>query len=247
MDKLGINLGLLIVQILNFAIIFVVLRAWVYKPLMTMMEKRKQTVAQSLEDARIAAEARANAETEAEQITAEAQSKAADILRDANARADKVERELKARSDEEIMKARSSALAEVEQERTRMLSELRGQVVSLAIAASHKLIGDSLQQDESRQRTLLDEFFSGVKAGKLTLLDEHDYHGSHAVVTSALTLRDGEQEMIRKQLVKAMGSDGDIQFKVDPSILGGLVIRIDDRLVDGSVAGQLQSMRQELL
>lgn len=247
MDKLGINLGLLIVQILNFAIIFVVLRAWVYKPLMNMMEKRKQTVAQSLEDARIAAEARANAETAAGQITAEAQSKAADILRDANARADKVERELKARSDEEIMKARSSALAEVEQERTRMLSELRGQVVSLAMAASHKLIGDSLQQDESRQRTLLDEFFSGVKAGKLTLLDQHDYHGTRAEVTSALPLRDDEQDMVRKQLGKAMGSDGDILFKVDPSILGGLVIRVDDRVVDGSVAGQLQSLRQELM
>ncbi len=247
MDKLGINLGLLIVQILNFAIIFVVIRAWLYKPLLKMMEKRKLTAAQSLEDARIAAEARANAESEAEKIIDESQAKAADILRDATARAEKIEHELKSHSDTEIMNARQVALAEVEQDRIRMLSELRGQVVSLAMAASHKLIGESLLRDENRQRALLEEFFSGVKSGKLTLLDQYDYQGSKAEVTSALPLREDEQETVRRDLLQVMGGDGEVLFKVDPNILGGLVIRVDDRVVDGSVAGQLEGMRQELL
>ena len=165
MDKLGINLGLLIVQILNFAIIFIVLRAWLFKPLMKMMEKRKQTATQSLEDARIAAEARANAESEADKIVSEAQAKAADLLRDATDRAGKIEQDLKVRSDADIMNAPQAALAQVEQDRIRMLSELRGQVVSLAMAASHKLIGESLLRDENRQRALLEEFFSAVKDG----------------------------------------------------------------------------------
>ena len=247
MDKLGINLGLLIVQILNFAIIFVVIRAWLYKPLLKMMEKRKLTAAQSLEDARIAAEARANAESEAEKIIDESQAKAADILRDATARAEKIEHELKSHSDTEIMNARQMALAEVEQDRIRMLSELRGQVVSLAMAASYKLIGESLLRDENRQRALLEEFFSGVKSGKLTLLDQYDYQGSKAEVTSALPLREDEQETVRRDLLQVMGGDGEVLFKVDPNILGGLVIRVDDRVVDGSVAGQLEGMRQELL
>jgi F-type H+-transporting ATPase subunit b len=211
------------------------------------MEKRKLAAAQSLEDARIAAEARANAESEAEKILSESQTKAADILRDATARAEKIEKELKGRSDLEIKEARQAALAEVEQDRIRMLSELRGQVVSLAMAASHKLIGESLLKDEKRQSVLLEEFFSGVKSGKLTLLDQYDYKGSKAEVTSALPLRDDEQDDVRKDLLKAMGGEGEIQFKVDPNILGGLVIRVDDRVVDGSVAGQLQGLRQELL
>ena len=62
MEKLGINLGFLIVQILNFVIILVVLVAWVYKPLMNAMKKRQEKVEQGLEDARIASDARANAE-----------------------------------------------------------------------------------------------------------------------------------------------------------------------------------------
>jgi F0F1-type ATP synthase delta subunit len=37
-----------------------------------------------------------------------------------------------------------------------------------------------------------------------------------------------------------------ITFRVDPSILGGLVIRVGDKVLDGSVVGQLETMRQSL-
>ena len=45
MEKLGINLGYLLVQIFNFIILFMVLKAWVYKPLINMLEKRRATIA----------------------------------------------------------------------------------------------------------------------------------------------------------------------------------------------------------
>ncbi len=75
MEALGINLGYLLVYIFSFAVVFITLRAWVFVPLSEMMEKRRKTIAQGLEDARIAAEARANAEKEAQSILAEAQQK----------------------------------------------------------------------------------------------------------------------------------------------------------------------------
>ena len=73
MEKLGFNLGSILIQIASFGILFVVLRAWVYKPLMGQLDKRRMTIAQGIEDARVAAEARANAERESNQIIAEAQ------------------------------------------------------------------------------------------------------------------------------------------------------------------------------
>jgi F-type H+-transporting ATPase subunit b len=59
LEKLGLNLGYLFVQIFNFGILFVVLRAWVYKPILGLLDKRRMAIAQGLEDARVAAEARA--------------------------------------------------------------------------------------------------------------------------------------------------------------------------------------------
>jgi len=245
LGKLGINLGLLLVQIIAFGITFVVLRAWVFKPIMGVMEKRRQTIAQGLDDARVAAEARANAEREANNILAEAQTKAADIVRESTQRAESAAREIRASADADLAKAREQALAEIEQERNRVLSEVRGQVAALAIAAAHKLIGASL--DERRQRDLLEEFFSGVRSGKVMVLEsETALHGQAAEVTSALPLTPEEQEVVKRDILTKLGQAASVTFRVDPSILGGLVVKVGDQIVDGSVSGQLQELRQSL-
>jgi len=48
MDALGINLGLLILQIVAFVIVFLTLQAWVYQPMLDMLETRKQKIAQGI-------------------------------------------------------------------------------------------------------------------------------------------------------------------------------------------------------
>ena len=244
MEKLGINLGSILIQIASFGILFVVLRAWVYKPLMSMMENRRKTIAQGLEDARVAAEARANAERESNQIIAEAQAKAAEVVREATARAEVAAREVRVASDAEVAKARDNALAEIQQERDRVLSEVRGQIAALSIAATQKLIGESL--DEKRQHALLAEFFSGVRSGKVTVLEGETVSGGAAEVTSALPLTDDEQDKVKKDVLKKLGASASVTFRVDPAILGGLVVKVGDRVVDGSVAGQLQGLRQAM-
>lgn len=238
MEALGINLGFLIVQIIAFIILFLTLNAWLYKPMLDMMETRKHKIAQGLEDARVAAEARASAEKEAAKIIADAQAEAGKVVREATERADAAGKDVKAAAEAEASKAREAALAEAEVERGRILGELRGQVASLAIAAANKLVGEAL--DEKKQRALLDEFFSGVKSGKVVVVDG-DFQGESAEVTSALPLTGDEQETVKKSF-----SAKAVAFKVDPSILGGLVVKIGDKVLDGSVAGKLEDLRHNL-
>lgn len=244
MEKLGLNLGYILVQIFNFLALFVVLRAWVYKPIVAMLEKRRSTIAQGLEDARIAEEARTNAEAEASKIILEAQTKATHIVHESMERADKVVVEIKAEAEKEINKERAATLVEVEDERGRMLGDLRGQVAALAIAAAQKLVGETL--DEKRQHALLAEFFSGVKNGKVLVLEDHALAGDSAEVVSALPLTGDEQSIVKKEILSKMGAKSEVSFKVDPSILGGLVVRVGDKVLDGSVAGKLDNLRQNL-
>ena len=239
MEALGINAGYLLVQIFSFILMLIVLKAWVYNPLINMLENRRSSIAQGLEDARIAAEACANAEAKAEKIISEAQGKAAETVREATTRAEESTRGIKDAAKKEASETRKNALADIEQERDAILSDVRGQIAALSMAATQKLIGEAL--DSKRQRALIDEFFSGVKSGKVTVVEAAK--GESAVVTSALPLTAKEQEVIKKDVV---GSKGEIDFKVDPSILGGLVVRVGDKVMDGSVAGQLEAMRQSL-
>jgi F-type H+-transporting ATPase subunit b len=239
MEALGINLGYILVQIVSFGVLFLILSAWVYKPLVGMLETRRQKIQQGLEDAQVASEARENAEAEAEKILAAKQTEASDIVRQATARADGVAKEMKTAAEKEIAELRKQAEVEIEEERNQVLGEVRGQVAALAVAAAQKLVGEVL--DEKRQRALIDEFFSGIKDGKVVVVEPTE--GDSAVITAALPLTDKEQDTLKKEILKGKG---EVEFKVDPAILGGLVVRVGDKVLDGSVAGKLDSMRQKL-
>ena len=243
MEALGINLGLLIVQIIAFTIVFLTLNAWVYGPMMNLMETRKQKIAQGLEDARVASEARANAEKEAAKIIADAQTEAGKVVREATDRAAEAAKGVKSAAEAEAAKAREAAVADAEVERNRVLGDLRGQVAALSIAAAQKLVGEAL--DEKRQHALIDEFFSGVKGGKVVVLDGSDFKGESAEVTSALPLSKDEEATVKKDILAKVGAQA-VTFRVDPSILGGIVIKVGDKVLDGSVAGKLEGLRQTL-
>jgi len=244
LEGLGINLGYLLVQVFNFLIIFAILAAWMYKPLLNMMQVRRESIAKGLEDARIASEARENAEKEAEEILAKAQQEAGKIVREATERGEQVRTEIKEAAETEIVQLREDANVDAQQEKEKVLGDLRGQIAALSIAAAQKVIGESL--DEKRQRTLIDDFFSGIKTGKVVLLEDKSISGTSAEVTSALPLTKKEQEIVSKDVIGKLGKSATISFRVDPNILGGLVIRIGDKILDGSVAGKLESLSRSL-
>jgi F-type H+-transporting ATPase subunit b len=243
LEKLGLNLPFLLVQVVNLIIVYVVVAKWVVGPIIGLLEKRRQTISQGLEDAHVAADARASAEKDAEKIIAEAQARASAIVRDATERAEAVARDVKAEAEAEAKMVAEKALAEVEEERNRIMSGLRGQVAALSIAATQKLVGEAL--DEKSQHALIDEFFAGVKSGKVVVLEDSRLSGASAEVTSALPLTKDEQETVKKDILAKAGAQA-VSFRVDPDILGGLVIKIGDKILDGSVASRLEGLRQNL-
>lgn len=240
MEALGINLGFFLVQLFGFVTLVIIMSEWAYKPIVKILEERKRKIAQGLEDARVAADARANAEKEAQKIVASAQADANKRVQEATERAEKAAADVRAAAEDERKRLIETAKDEAALERNRVLADLRGQVAALSIAAANKIIGESM--DEKRQRTLIEEFFSGVKAGKVTVLEGQNAAGESAEVTSALPLTDSEQATVKGQL----GGATSVAFKVDPTILGGLVVRVGDKIMDGSVAGKLEGLRTSL-
>ena len=69
---------------------------------------------------------------------------------------------------------------------------------------------------------------------------------AQADVTVARPITDAEQSAIGQRLSEVTGKQVHVQTHVDPAILGGIVVRIGDRLIDSSVAGRLERLRQEL-
>ena len=77
------------------------------------------------------------------------------------------------------------------------------------------------------------------------MLDAHQ-GVERAEVVSAVSLTDAQREQVTKMLNDLSGQDVRLTTRIDPEILGGLVIRIGDRVMDGSARSRLQNMRREL-
>ena len=79
----------------------------------------------------------------------------------------------------------------------------------------------------------------------IPVLEDFEATGASAEITSAVPLTDQEKDTIRKDIISKAGSQT-VSFRVDPAILGGLVVKIGDKVLDGSVSGKMENMRQSL-
>jgi F-type H+-transporting ATPase subunit b len=244
-EQLGINPIFLLSQIVNFLILAFLLQRFAYKPILNMLDKRREGIEKQLEDARLTAEARANAESERQQVLDKARVEAQQVVAQATQRGEdqsaKIVAEARAQEQTILAEARTETVAE----RDRLLGEMRGQVAALAIAAANRLIGEAL--DEERQLELVGEFFSGVKAGKVQIAAQAGaLAGDKAVVTSALPLGEADRATYSAYLQEQLGAGASVEFKTDPAILGGVVLRVGDVVMDDSVTAKVSALHQSL-
>ena len=77
-------------------------------------------------------------------------------------------------------------------------------------------------------------------------LDERRQGIVHANATSAAPLTDLEVKALTARLEQMTGGRIALETDVDGSLLGGLIVRVGDRLIDGSVRGRLERLRNQL-
>lgn len=138
--------------------------------------------------------------------------------------------------------ANNPTLATMLQDKDRSFSERQN--------ALNKIIpGDSGQQFRNFLYTLLrdgDISLLGEVMGEL----EHMVRGGPQVevarVTTALPLSENEKVQFRQTVAAQYGEALEFDFNVDPTILGGAVVQVGDKVIDGSVATRLAAMSNAL-
>jgi len=152
---LGINLPVLIAQLVNFTILLVILRLVAWGPLTKMLDERRERIAESLSAAdqakAQAAESERNIQDQLEASRREGQA----LVAQAQEIATRIQSEARtiAQADADAMLGR--ARNEIQLERDQAIAELRKEFADLTIAAAEKVINESL--DRNQHRRLIDE------------------------------------------------------------------------------------------
>ena len=155
----------LIAQILNFLILVAILRAVAYKPIVRMLKAREDKIAASLDKADAdAAEAEKVLQDYHSKLDA-AQVKAQEI-RDKAAKLAQEERDASLQETQhEIEQRRKAAEAEIARERAMAVEQLKGEMVTLSMAAASKIIAKNMDAQENEK--LIDEFIGQLEKEKI--------------------------------------------------------------------------------
>lgn len=164
MEGLGINLPVLITQVVTFIILLVILRLVAYKPLMRMLDERSKRVKDSMEQTETIKEQAAHAEEEAkkriEAAAKEGQEVVARAVRTGEEIRQKAQQEAKPEAEAIITKAR----VEIQRERDEAIADMRKELADLTILAAEKVIEREL--DKEAHRKLIDKVLDESKTLK---------------------------------------------------------------------------------
>jgi F-type H+-transporting ATPase subunit b len=149
-----------LVEVIAFVAMILILGMWVYPRVMEAAEGRQRQISEQLAAAERARQEAEQRLSDAEDRLKEARSRAAEIVEGANRSADQLRGELRSRAQEEAKRIVEGARRDIEAERQRAIDSVRGQVADLVVAATEKVVGETL--DEQRHRSLIERAIAQV-------------------------------------------------------------------------------------
>ncbi|HSE46211.1 MAG TPA: F0F1 ATP synthase subunit B, partial [Gemmatimonadales bacterium] len=189
-DALGLNLPQLLAQIVNFFLLLVILRLTLYKPVLRMLDERKQRISEGLNAAELAraeaAQAQANIQDQLDAARREGQ----DMVANAQNIATRIQAEAREQASRDREAALERARAEIDLERDRAIAELRGEFADITVRAAERVINQSL--DRQAHERIIDETLAESSFGG-ELADDGRSTGWQALCTGGVRNRDAGQ------------------------------------------------------
>src|SRR6202165_3615601 len=155
--------GTVIVELITFIVMLAVLARYVYPEIVKLAEARQQAIAEQLKEAE-------QARIKAEQNLKDAQAKLDDARKTAQSVIDaatksgeQLRQDLKQKAEEESKRTVEAARKEIEAERERAVQSGRSEVASLVVAATEKVIGETL--DDAKHKQLIERAIAEVASG----------------------------------------------------------------------------------
>ncbi len=152
---IGINVPVLVAQIVNFTVLLIVLRLVAYKPILRMLDERSRRIREGLAAAEESKEQATEANRTAQEQIDRARQEGQSIIAQAQQVSVRLQEESRAQATAQAEAILERALNEIALERDGAIAELRREFADLTIAAAEKVIQQSL--DRSAHQRLIEQ------------------------------------------------------------------------------------------
>jgi F-type H+-transporting ATPase subunit b len=161
MDLVTPGFGLVFWTTLSFLILLFLLRKFAWKPILTAVNDREQSIEEALTEAQKAREEMANLKADNERILKEARAERDQMLKEAREIRDNMVEESKQKAKDEAEKILVQARETIENEKKAALHDLRNTVGTLAIEVAEKVLRSELT-NTGKSKELVDDYLNDI-------------------------------------------------------------------------------------
>jgi F-type H+-transporting ATPase subunit b len=151
MDLVLPGLGLTFWMVLVFGMLLFLLKKFAWKPILTALHERENSIDQALKSAEYAREQMAKLNSDNEALYEQAREERDQILKEAKEMKDNIISEAKKSAEDEGKRIILRATEEINKQKQSAINELKGQVASLSVSIAEKLISNQLSNNEEQQ------------------------------------------------------------------------------------------------
>jgi F-type H+-transporting ATPase subunit b len=150
-NALGLNVKILLAQLVNFGVLLFVLYKFAYNPILKMLDERKDKIEEGIKNAEDAKAKLARIEMQEKEVLADARKEAQKIIASAEDVAKKnkedILEEAKKQSKEILEKAEKS----IEQEKNKMMEDAKKELSELVSLATEKVVGEKVDEKKDKE------------------------------------------------------------------------------------------------
>ncbi len=162
MDLLIPHTGTIIWMLIAFSIVFFLLKKFAWKPILTALKQREESIENALKSAELARQEMENLQADNAKIIEKAKRERDQILNEARNLKDDMINEAKLKASEEADKIVKNASEIIKGEKAAAIKEIKEQVATLSVLIAEKILQEKLSSDDE-QKELIDKYLRNIK------------------------------------------------------------------------------------
>jgi F-type H+-transporting ATPase subunit b len=238
----------IIAQVVNFLILLVLMRRFLYRPILKAMDEREQNITLRQREAQ---RHRQEADREAQDyrdLKAEFEEQRENLLAQTQSEAEEQRKQLIREARQEVEQAKAAWYRAIQEEKEALLLQLNQYVSRETITIARRAMKDLADSDlEDRiVNVFMERLRSLEQDERASIANSLNTHDDNLLINTAFPLSGRQEEQIRHTIAECLGDNHAMVFEENPDLLCGIELKAPGHKISWSLSSYLESLEETL-